>query len=98
MDQDPAESGREAEVYRGEDTVGEQDDDIGRDREYGSVPFIVQVEPYDGAADPCGWGICASGQGVVGGMRTGWALDDGGGHDRPVGPEGDEVRVTNLKK
>ena len=43
---------------------GEPDDDDRGDREYGGIPVVRAVEPYDGAVDPCGRGVCAFGQGV----------------------------------
>lgn len=65
MDQDTGRSGREIEVHRGEDTAGEQDDDVGGNCEYDGFSFVVEVESYDGAVDTCGRGVCAFGPGIV---------------------------------
>ena len=78
MDQDFAEPGGEAEVHCGEDTVGKQDDDVGGDCEYDGISFVVEVESYDGAADPCGWGVCTFGPGIVGRIGPGGAGGFGG--------------------
>src|SRR5580693_5537597 len=64
MDQNAAGSGSEVGGDREEDTAREPDDDGGGDCEYGGVSFVGAVVSYDGAVDPCGWGVCSFGPGA----------------------------------